>query len=301
MRAVSKRKSVAVRVGTCGYSYKDWIGPVYPNGTKPIEMLDLYARQFVTVEIDATYYRVPGAATFDSMARRTPDGFRFTAKLPSAGTHLPDPGTRRVHDDVALFRKNIAPLVDAGKFACVLAQFPTSFRPNDATRSHLEMLREALGNLGLVVEFRHREWQTNETLELLRAIGVGLVNVDEPHFKTLPRESSDVTSSIAYVRFHGRNAANWWRGTNVTRYDYSYGTEELEPWVHRLTDIAADPNVREVYAYFNNHARGQAVRSAELFENMLRGVLPPETLRAAPREQAEASRSLELPLGDLIT
>jgi uncharacterized protein YecE (DUF72 family) len=259
-------------------------------------MLDYYARRFVTVEIDATYYRVPGAVTFESMARRTPEGFRFAAKLPRAGTHLPEPGMHHVHDDVLLLRKNLAPLVASGKFACVLAQFPTSFRPNAATRAYLEILREALAEMALVVEFRHREWQTNETLTLLRSLGAGLVNVDEPHFEALPRESSDVTSPIAYIRFHGRNAANWWKGTNVTRYDYLYEPSELHPWVDRLADIAADPQVREVYAYFNNHARGQAVRNAEMFEDMLRTAFPPAAILAAPKRDRGAGIPLQLPL-----
>ena len=291
-----ERVPVPIRIGTCGYSYRDWVGAVYASGTKPGDMLGQYARRFATVEIDATYYRVPGAATFESMARRTPDGFRFTAKLPSAGTHLPELGTRGVHDDVRLFRTNLAPLIEAGKFACVLAQFPTSFRPNEATRSYLEMLREELEDVPLAVEFRHREWQTHETLELLRGIGVALVNVDEPHFETLPRESSDVTSTIAYVRFHGRNAANWWRGSNVTRYDYLYEPAELEPWVERLAEIAADPEVREVYAYFNNHARGQAVRNAEMLEDMLRAALPPGNVVSVPDDGRPVVSQLELSL-----
>jgi uncharacterized protein YecE (DUF72 family) len=57
-----------IAIGTCGYSYKDWVGPVYPPKTKPGEMLDLYAERFAAVEIDATYYRVPGIVTFESMA-----------------------------------------------------------------------------------------------------------------------------------------------------------------------------------------------------------------------------------------
>ncbi len=79
------------RSGTCGFSYKDWVGPVYPPGTKPAEMLPLYAHKFPVVEIDSSYYGVPAPATVASWARRTPDGFRFSAKLPGTGTHVPEP------------------------------------------------------------------------------------------------------------------------------------------------------------------------------------------------------------------
>ena len=176
-----------VSIGTCGFSYKDWIGPVYPAGTKPVEMLPLYAATFPVVEIDSTYYGVPARATVESWARRTPPGFRFSAKLPGTGTHVPEPVLGTVHDDVRLFRTNLEPLVAAGKLACVLMQFPTSFRPSDATVAHVAALRRVLHDVPVVVEFRHRAWQTTDTLELLRDLRVGLVAVDEPQFEALPR------------------------------------------------------------------------------------------------------------------
>ena len=282
-----------VAVGTCGFSYKDWIGPVYPPGTPSSNMLEAYARRFLTVEIDATYYRVPGTATFASMARRTPEGFRFSAKLPGTATHLPAGDAGGVHDDVQLFRRNLQPLIDAEKFACVLMQFPNSFHPNEATHAYLARLRASLDDVALVAEFRHREWQSDTTLRLLRDLDIGFANVDEPHFKTLMRAASDVTSAIAYVRFHGRNAANWWRGTNELRYDYLYGPAELEPWVDRIADIAANDDVREIFAYFNNHRQGQAVRNAEMLEEMIASRLAELVVRA-PHDAPPPA--LELPL-----
>jgi uncharacterized protein YecE (DUF72 family) len=127
----------------------------------------------------------------------------------------------------------------------------------------------------------------------LRDLGVGIVNVDQPHFKTLMRESSDVTSDIAYIRFHGRNAANWWRGTNETRYDYLYQPAELEPWIERIVDIAAGGEAKEVLGYFNNHRRGQAVRNAELLEEMIAARLP-GALETADR--VSEPEELQLPL-----
>jgi uncharacterized protein YecE (DUF72 family) len=280
-----------IAVGTCGFSYKDWVGPVYPRGTKPADMLPLYARRFAVVEIDSSYYGVPSPATVASWARRTPDGFRFSAKLPGTGTHVPEPARGAVHDDVRLFRTNFAPLRAAGKFACALMQFPNAFRPSESSERHLRALREVLADMPLVAEFRHREWQTHDTLELLRDLRIGLVAVDEPQYASLVRPSSDATSEIAYVRFHGRNYQQWWKGDNTTRYDYLYAAEELEPWVERVTDVVADPRVREVFAFFNNHRQGQAVRNAEMFEAMLESRFPREVVEAktAGGEPAELS------------
>ena len=270
-----------VSIGTCGFSYRDWIGPVYPPGTKPAEMLSLYARLFPVVEIDASYYGVPTLATVAGWARRTPPGFRFSMKLPATGTHVPEPTLGNVHADVPLFRTNLAPLLEAGKLACALMAFPTSFRPSESTFAHVRALRAALPDVPLVAEFRHREWQTDDTLSLLRALRVGLVAVDEPNYKSLPRPMTDATSPIAYVRFHGRNYAQWWNGDNVTRYDYLYSAEELGPWADRLVELASQPGVREVFGFFNNHRRGQAARNAQLFEHMLAEHFPPEAIRTA--------------------
>lgn len=285
-----------IAVGTCGFSYADWVGPVYPRGTKPAAMLAEYARRFAVVEIDSTYYRVPGAATFDSMARRTPEGFRFAAKLPGTGTHVPDAGGRAVHDDVHAFRRNLQPLVDAGKFACALMQFPNSFRPAGATRDYIAALKEALADIPVVAEFRNREWQSNETLELLRGLQIGIVNVDQPQFDSLLRPSADATGAVAYVRFHGRNYKQWWKGTNETRYDYSYSQEELEPWADRLVDLAANPDVEEVLSFFNNHRGGQAVKNAEMFEAMLETRFAEHEIRRAAPGLPSVPEALEFDL-----
>jgi uncharacterized protein YecE (DUF72 family) len=94
----------------------------------------------------------------------------------------------------------------------------------------------------------------------------------------MPRPKTHATSEIAYVRFHGRNYQQWWKGDNVTRYDYSYTDEELGPWADRLVDLASQQDVKEVLAFFNNHRRGQAARNAQMFEAMLATRFPREAL-----------------------
>jgi uncharacterized protein YecE (DUF72 family) len=120
-----------------------------------------------------------------------------------------------------------------------------------------------------VIEFRHREWQTNETLELLHELDFGLVDVDQPQFRTLMRPSSDIVGPIGYVRMHGRNVANWWKGDNVTRYDYEYSPQELAPWVRRIHDMEATPGTTDIYVVFNNHALGKAPRNAMMLKELL--------------------------------
>ena len=257
-----------VFVGTCGWSYRDWIGPFYPNGIKAADMLPYYAERFPAVEIDSTYYRIPSAATFAGMAERTPGAFRFSVKVPGSLTHLPVEEGLGVHDDARVFREALEPLVRSGKLAAVLAQFPYSFHPNADTEDYLGAVRAALEDLPLVCEFRSREWQRPSTLHLLEEIGAGWCNVDEPHFKELLHPSADVVGAVGYVRFHGRNAKQWWTGDNAERYDYAYAPEELAPWAERVGEMAA--SARQTFAFFNNHRFGNAVKSADLFASLLR-------------------------------
>jgi uncharacterized protein YecE (DUF72 family) len=285
-----------IHVGTCGYSYADWKGPFYPSDIRPAAMLDFYARTFTAVEIDATYYRVPGRATFASMAARVPPSFRFSVKLPGTATHLPQTEQRDVHPDVALLRRNIAPLIEAGLFAGALMQFPNSFHPTAGARTHIAALRDALPDLTLIAEFRNREWQTHETLAFLRELDIGWVNVDMPQFDSLLRPGTDVTSPIAYVRFHGRNYRTWWRGDNATRYDYDYQPDELGPWADRLVELAANPDVREVLGFFNNHRRGQAAHNAQTFSDLLRERFPAAVARVPARAEPAASFAEQLRL-----
>jgi uncharacterized protein YecE (DUF72 family) len=284
-----------IHVGTCGYSYADWKGPFYPPTIRPSEMLAFYARAFTAVEIDSTYYRVPGQATFAALAARVPHGFRFCVKLPGTATHVPDTEAHAVHSDVARLRRNLEPLVAAGALAALLMQFPNGFHPTAAARAHIVALRAALDELTLVAEFRNRAWQTHETLTFLRELGIGWVNVDMPQFDTLMRPGSDVTSPVAYVRFHGRNRQTWWTGTNVTRYDYEYGAEELGPWADRLIEMATNPDVHEVLSFFNNHRRGQAARNAQVFAAMLRSRFP-AVVAGAPAA-LPAAEQLRLDIG----
>lgn len=256
-----------IYTGTCGYAYKDWIGAFYPGTIRQNEMLPYYAGCFSAVEIDASYYGVLQRETVARMNARTPAEFRFCFKVPQTVSHPPQAGMGRVHDDARAFVESVEPLVEAGKFGCALLQFPNGFKPNDRTERYLRDAARALHPLPLVAEFRNREWQVPRYYDLLCELQVGWCNVDMPAYETLMKPGSDVTGAIGYVRFHGRNAATWWTGDNVTRYDYNYTAEELEPWTNRVAEISE--RAGQTYAFFNNHARGNAARNAEMFTGML--------------------------------
>jgi uncharacterized protein YecE (DUF72 family) len=252
-----------IRVGTSGYSFADWVGPFYPADTPRGAMLDEYVQHFDVVEINSSYYRIPNASMFERMEQKTPDGFEFIVKLFRGMTH-------EIEDNESMYRElsdAVEPLRDAGKFSGYLAQFPWKFKNGKEARAHLAHLRKKLGADPLFVEFRHDSWIEDKTFEYLRGLGIGYCSVDEPRLKGLVPPLVAATTDEGYVRFHGRNARNWWGKGGGDRYDYDYNGEELAEWAEKMLDL--ESKVKKVYAFFNNCHAGHAARNAELMIEML--------------------------------
>jgi uncharacterized protein YecE (DUF72 family) len=259
-----------IRIGTSGYSYDDWKGPYYPENIKSTDMLPFYAQEFGATEINYTYYRMPSARTLAAMARKVPDNFVFTVKASKELTHEREEAEEGggTPENFRLFREALQPLTDEGKFGCVLAQFPNSFKPTAENRDYLQTFRERMGDLPVVVEFRNATWVTDDTMDLLRKNDLGYCCVDEPRMKGLIPPIAVATSPIAYVRFHGRNAKKWWQHDEAyERYSYEYSPEELTEWVPKIEKL--ENSAQQTFIFTNNHYRGAAVTTARQLKEML--------------------------------
>jgi uncharacterized protein YecE (DUF72 family) len=246
--------------GTCGWSYKEWIGPFYAKTDK--SMLRAYTHIFNSAEIDSTFYRYPNAGTVMGWARYSPEGFVFTAKLPGLITHDKKLNQEMgIEKDLDRFLQLMEPLSMSGKLGCVLVQLPPRFdyKPKQVE----EFFRLLPTHLRFAVEFRHPSWLRDETWRLLERYKVAYTIVDEP---LLPPEVH-VTSDIAYFRWHGRGTRPW--------YDYRYSAEELQPWISRIQAVAE--KVKKVYGYFNNHYHGYAVENCLQIMEMIGSIEPKQT------------------------
>jgi len=258
-----------IYIGTSGFSYEDWKGHFYPEEIEKKDMLAFYSRQFSAVEINSTYYTIPGAVTFQGLARKTPEDFKFSVKAHKDMTHS-ETFSGSVFRD---FTSAIKPLEDAGKLGCVLAQFPWSFKRTVQNEERLQDFRNEMAYLPVVIEFRNAEWVQQETFELLRDLDFGFCCVDEPALHGLMPRVAAATSSIGYVRFHGRNAKNWWKHEEAwQRYDYLYTEQELSEWVPKVRSIAEQTET--TYLFFNNHYQGKSAQNARMFAGMLGIELP---------------------------
>ena len=251
-----------ILVGPAGWSYADWRGRVYPEGAgSKFDTLALVAKYFDTVEINSSFYHPPTPETARSWLRRIAPNpqFVFTAKLYRTFTHERGKAT---NDDEREFREGIDPLAEARKLGAVLIQFPWSFRNDREERSYLTELVQRFEAYPLVVELRHESWNNPRILQTLEDLGVGLCDIDQPLFANSIKPSAEVTSSIGYIRLHGRNYQNWFReeANVVERYDYLYSRDELDPWVERIKEVAE--KAKQTFVITNNHARGQSLANA---------------------------------------
>jgi uncharacterized protein YecE (DUF72 family) len=259
----------SIHIGTSGWSYPKgegtWKGNFYPAGK--VDELEYYSQFFDTVEVNSSFYRPPDPGIARGWARRVPAGFLFAVKLWQKFTH---PGMFReatgedaviAAADVDLFRASLEALAGSGKLGALLAQFPPSFKNNDDGWRVLAAVARAFGDYPLAVELRHRSWSDDgRTATFLREHNIAWVQIDEPKFGSSIAAEVPLTASLAYFRFHGRNAADWWTGDNETRYRYLYSPEELSGLAEKVR--AAARKVKLLFAFFNNHWKAWAPRNA---------------------------------------
>lgn len=249
-----------IYIGTSGFQYDDWVGPYYPQDLSKKDWLSFYASEFHTLEINFTYYRMPTARGLGGMARKVPDNFLFAVKATQEMTHARE----RDSGIFEQFKTALTPLREENKLGPILAQFPSSFRANDESRDYLKFLRAGLDTLPVVVEFRNKEWLTEETFALLRENDLGFCCVDEPFF---PRVA-ELTAEIAYVRFHGRNFKKWWKHEHAwERYDYTYPVEELQEWTPKIEQL--NSMAENTFVFSNNHYRAQGIDTARQLKMLL--------------------------------
>ncbi|MBN2347041.1 MAG: DUF72 domain-containing protein [Candidatus Aminicenantes bacterium] len=263
-----------VYFGPAGWSYADWRGTVYPEpsprGFNPLAFL---AGRFDFVEVNTSFYRVPGPAMVRGWVSKTaafPD-FHFWIKLHQSFTHERRPEKLLLDD----FRSCLHPLEEAGKLAGLLAQFPYSFHYDADNLAYLGELAGHFNSWPLAVEFRHQGWLEDEVLSFFRERGLIWANIDQPQIsQSLMLTALATAQDTAYLRLHGRNYRAWFSGQGRdARYDYSYSVAELG----RLGAVVARlrEQAKKVFVSGNNHYKGAAVKNLLQLKEILLACRPP--------------------------
>ncbi len=229
-----------VRVGCSGWVYKHWRGDFYPSDLPQKRWFEHYATHFDTVEINASFYRVPLPTTFHGWREKAPPGFRYAVKVNRFITHMKK--LLDCQEPLVQFLDLARPLGE--KLGPLLYQLPPSLH-RDADRLE-QFLQRLPGDLDQVVEFRHKSWYDEEIFNLLDRYGIGFVSHDLKGLVS-PRWAS---GRVAYVRFHGTGG----------KYRGRYSEDQVADWADWLRQQQAAG--RSCWAYFNNDIGGDAIRDA---------------------------------------
>jgi uncharacterized protein YecE (DUF72 family) len=276
-------RDALVRFGTSSFSWKDWVGPFYPNGLAAGRFLAHYATQFDTVEVDATYYAVPSARLVDGWNAKTPVGFLLSAKFPRSIVHAgqvgrPDP-TRimqpdETYEDRDAFLEVMARL--GPKLGTLLIQFPyfnrTAFPSAGPFLERLDPFLRDLPKEGFryVVEVRNKAWLGAGLTDVLRRHGVGLALVDQawmPHGDSVVRRLDWTTGDHCYIRLLGDRkyietiTKTWER--EVLHHD-----ESMERWARLIAGMVTQ-GIRTL-VYVNNHYAGHAPTTVRRLRDLYR-------------------------------
>jgi uncharacterized protein YecE (DUF72 family) len=287
-----------ILVGTSSWADPGFVEEWYPPDLPARDRLAWYAQRFEAVEVNSTFYAVPGAAQVRRWVDATPPDFTFDVKLhrllsrhsapldslppalrdgvsttPRGRVRLDDRVEARLADAVL---ESVVPLLEAGKLATFLLQLSPAFGPRDHELDELAPLLERLAPHPVAVELRNRSWTKGERLERTlgwyETHGAVWVAVDAPrddHFTIMPPIDAVTNPQVAYLRAHGRNREGYVRGRTVAdRFAYRYADDELREIGERAQELTG--RAGSVRLMFNNNRGSDAPVAAERMRELLK-------------------------------
>ncbi len=235
-RGAEQCASMNLHVGTSGYSYKEWKGSFYPEKIPAKDMLRFYSERLSTVEINATFYRMPQKSMLENWKEQVPDSFRFSVKAPQRITHFKR--LKETEEDTKYFFETVS--VIESQLGVVLFQLPPNMKKD------LPRLEAFVNNLPqqppAAFEFRHPTWFDDDVLELLRSQNRALVVSDTDD---MPATHIDKTADWGYLRLRRVN----------------YSEENLAEWLERIRAQAW----KETFVFFKHEDEGTGPKLAAQF------------------------------------
>lgn len=233
LESLAQTERPKIFVGCTGWSMKEWLGRVYPKGTKSKDYLRHYAKQFNTIELNTTHYRIPDAATIQKWYEESTDDFRFCPKIPQAISHSRDLGLG--DGKITAFCEAVQGLSE--KMGCCFMQLSPYF--DQSRLSLLETFLERFPKqIPLAVEVRHESWfATPQAFEPLARIlekhQIATVITDVAGRRDVLHQR--LTNDTAMIRFVGN-------GLHATDY------ERVDAWVAQLKNWL-DQGLKKVYFF----------------------------------------------------
>lgn len=240
-----------IHIGTSGWSYSDWRSIYYPPKTKSTDYLVHYSKDFDCAEINSSFYSLPRVATVQNWVDKTPDHFRFCAKMSRYLTQM-----KRLRDPEQPLEKFFTAMEPLGeKLAYVLFQLPPSLKFDEQVVTYLfDLLRRDYRHYHFALEARHASWLEDLPLSLLREYGIPLVisqsGVGYPYLE------SDLHADM-YLRFHGPKEL----------FSSRYSDEMLQQYADKIKLWTKEGH--NVWIFFNNTMGSNGLDNARTLKSML--------------------------------
>jgi len=234
-----------IKIGTSGWTYPHWKGPFYPEKHSKSRWLEYYTGHFDTVELNATFYRLPKTETFEKWRQRTPASFLWSLKASRYLTHvrrLKNPGEplNRFYNAIKGLGTRLGP---------ILFQLPPglNFDP-DLLQNFIDHLDTSRSH---AIEVRHASWLNDIFFHNLETHNIAFCISDTagrfPYSET-------VTADFVYIRLHGSKIL----------YRSLYTEEELAIWAEKIKGWK-----RKTFVYFDNDFECYAVHNARRLKELL--------------------------------
>jgi uncharacterized protein YecE (DUF72 family) len=235
---------VTVVIGTSGWQYRDWKYKYYARGVPQNRWFEQIMRDFRTVELNVTFYRLPKLEVFAGWHERSPDDVIITVKASRYLTHV-----KRLRDpkpSVDMLMERVARLGD--KLGPVLVQLPPDLHCDvDALDATLSAFPQSVR---LAVEPRHDSWWNDDVRRVLERHNAALCWADRKGAITPLWRTAD----WGYLRFHEGKHDPW----------PFYTEAELDEWAGTLAEVFPG-DASEVFVYFNNDPGCAAIDNAITF------------------------------------
>jgi uncharacterized protein YecE (DUF72 family) len=259
--AVKNSKPIYFHIGTTGWAEKEWVGSIFPKGTKPADYLSHYSKFFDSIELNTTHYQIPDPLKIERWYDKSAPDFKFCPKLPRAISHHKGLGSGT--ENVLLFCQSISGLNE--KLGPCFLQLPPYFSPDNL--DILETFFKAWPKeIALHIEFRHDDWFLKPAMdklsELLMNHQKGIVMTDVAGRRDVLTISA--TTDVIFVRFVGNSG-------------HPSDGERLKQWVIALSEWV-DAGIQEIY-FFLHQPQAKAIlpmyeyikglqKTSENFQNM---------------------------------
>lgn len=242
-----------IYVGCAKWGRKDWVGKIYPKGTKEGDFLKHYAQHFNCIELNATFYRIPTASQAAGWKNKVGGNFQFCPKFTDQITHL-----RRLKDVKELTDRFLEGIYGFGENLGPVFLMPHPGMGPKTVDTMEAFVQSVPKDIRLFVELRHKEWFENEEafkqiFEVFERNNVGSIITDASGRRDCVHMR--LSTPEAFIRFVG----NGLHPTDYTRVD---------EWVQRIKKWM-DEGIKKVYFFMHQH---EEIHSPELSKYVIQQV-----------------------------